>query len=537
MTVDTPDTGGRGLRGYLVLTAAISGCGVMVLEMAAVRAVAPYLGASTYTWTNVIGVMLGALAVGYFVGGRLADRLPRPWALFLLLVAGGLLMGGLPFAVRPVARWLVPADIGMESALGAVHRASLLVTILLFAPPTLILGGVSPMTIRLLAARGMVGGAAGQVFAASTAGSLAGTFLTTHLFVPMLGTRLTIALAGALLSATGALGLVLSVRGRRALPMAALVAALAGVLTMGVAGAGPIKAREGQLVEVETAYQYVRVVESGAPTVRFLMINEAEEAYQSVRVEGTELTEGRYYDYYSILPLLLGTPADGSLDVLVIGLAAGTIPRQLQAFFPAGLSVTGVEIDPGVLDVGRSHFGLPSEGDWLRAVVGDGRVCLNGLPRQPTFELVILDAFAQEVYIPFHLATREAFTEVRDRLRPGGIVALNSAGYRPDEELLTVLASTMADVFGRVYRVAVQGYPNYMLYAVRDGAPAFARLARPTGLPATPDGRKLRDLAAYVAASTTVAATGGLILTDDYAPVERMTDSAFRRESHAAMGR
>jgi spermidine synthase len=524
------------MRGYLVGAAAISGCGVMVLEMAAVRAVAPYLGASTYTWTNVIGVMLAALAVGYFFGGRLADRVPKAWALFALLVTGGLLMGGLPFAIRPVARWLVPADIGMESAMGAVHRASLLVTILLFAPPTLLLGGVSPMTIRLLVSRGLVGGAAGQVFAASTVGSIAGTFLTTHLLVPTMGTRLTIALAGALLAATGAAGLLLTLWNRRSVVAGAVIVVLAGLSTLGAAMAGPLKVREGQVVETETAYQYVRVLDSGDPVVRLLMINEAEDAYQSVRVAGTDLTEGRYYDYYSVLPLLLGSVERGSLDVLVIGLAAGTIPRQLQTFFPAGLRVTGVEIDPRVLDLGRRFFDLPENSDWLRAVVGDGRVFLNGLPRVPTFDLVIVDAFAQEVYIPFHLATRESFVEIRDRLRPGGIVALNSAGYRPDEELLTVLASTMADVFGRVFRVSVQGYPNYMLFAARDGSPAFSRLARPAGLPPTADGRRLRELAAYVAASTTVATTGGRVLTDDFAPVERLTDAAFRRESRAAMG-
>ncbi len=528
---------GAVLRSYLLLAAFLCGACVMVLEMAAVRAVAPFFGSSAYTWTNVIGVMMAALAGGYYLGGRLADRVPRPVVLFLVVLGGGVLAALVPLAVRPLARFLLPVGLGVEDAMGHLNRASLLATLLLFAPPTLLLGGVSPITIRLLARPDQVGGAAGRVFASSTVGSIAGTFLTTHVLVPGLGTRLTFSLAGLVLCAVGLAGLLLAAVSMRLRAAGGAAAAAAALLAALSAGAGPVKAGEGQIVEAETAYQYVRVCERGDPAVRLLQINEAEEAYQSVKLADSVLTEGRYYDYYSLLPLLLGAPERGHLDSLVIGLAGGTIPAQLRRFYPAGLRVTGVEIDPGILAIARQHFDLPAESDWFRSVVADGRAYLNGLPRTEAFDLVIIDAFANERYVPFHLATREAFAEVRDRLRPGGILAMNVAGYRPDEALVNAITSTVADVFGRAFRTWVQSYPNFVVFAVKGGEPSFGRLLRPPSLPGM-DGTALRDLARYAATSTAPIdpVPGAFILTDDHAPVERLTEESMAREWRAAMG-
>ena len=400
--------GSRVARAYVIATAFLSGTAVMVVEMTAVRAMAPYFGASTYTWTNVIGVILGALAAGYFLGGRFADRVPRPVALYGAILAGGLLCLALPLVVKPVSQWLLPADPGLEGVVAPVYRASLVATLVLFAPPVLLLGGVSPMAVKLLASPDREGGASGQVFSASTLGSILGTFLTTFVLIPELGTRMTVSLAGAGLAVTAIVGLLVTARTRSSVAVSAGAGVVSLLLVIGSATAGPLKEA---IEEVESAYQYVRVRESTEDGALLLQINEAEGAYQSVKLKGKVLTGGRYYDYYAVLPLLLPPDRKGT-DVVVIGLAAGTIPLQLRHFFPEGLRVRGVEIDPAVVELGRRHFGLPAEAPWLGTVIGDGRVAIRSLPPEPAFDLVIVDAFAKEYYIPFHLATEEAFREV-----------------------------------------------------------------------------------------------------------------------------
>ena len=524
-------------RAYLVVTAFLSGLSVMVLEMAAVRAMAPYFGASDLIWTNVIGVILAALAVGYFIGGRMADRRPVPGLLYGVVLCGGLLALLVPLLLPGLSRWLIPADLGLESAAGHVYRASLVATLLLFAPPVLLLGGVSPITIKLLAGKDDVGNAAGRVFAAGTLGSLVGTFLTTLHLIPWLGTRPTILVAGGTLTITALCGFVLFSISKKGTAVGGTGAA--ALIILFLSGSSAVKAAPDLIEEVESAYQYVRVrdvIEYGE-SVRMLQINEAEEAYQSVIVSGSHLTGGRYYDYYAVLPLLLGAPERARLDCLVIGLAAGTIPRQLRHFYPGGLKVVGVEIDQKVIDLGRKYFEMPADEDWLETRVMDGRVYLKAAAAKPSFDLIIIDAFAQEYYIPFHLTTKEAFTEAFSALRDGGVLAMNVTAYRTDEALLSAIEQTVASVFGRAHRVEVEGYPNCMIFAMKGRHPPFGRLASPpTDGPAEWD--ELSRIARNVAATsaTILPRSNGLILTDDRAPVERLTDELVERESKAVLG-
>jgi spermidine synthase len=390
------------------------------------------------------------------------------------------------------------------------------------------------MAIRLLAAPDEVGKASGRIFAASTIGSLLGTFGTTFVLLEAFGTRATIGLAGGVLTATAVVGLLIAVATRAGRATAAAGVVLALALGIGAANAGPLKDKPGQLAECETAYQYVRVLTENG--VRMLQFNEAEQSYQSVAIPGTVLTDGRYYDYYAVLPYLFPSDRRRDLDILVVGLAAGTIPRQFREFFPGGLSVTGVEIDPAVLRLGREHFEMPTDSDWLDAVVMDGRAYLNGAEPSKTFDLIVIDAFAQEYYIPFHLATREAFEAARARLKPGGILAMNVAAYRADSSLLVAIESTLAHAFGEAWRVKVRGYANYMIFGVRDGKPMLFRL---DDLPRgdTAERRALRRIAGIVRTATTEAKPlQNLCLTDDHAPVERLMDRSVQRESRLILG-
>ena len=161
------------------VVAALVGFSVMGVELTAVRLLAPHFGDSAYVWTNVIGVILLALALGAWGGGRLAER--RAGSPLATLLAGAALLVALaPLLARPLGGWLVPQELPLDAAMPALVSGSLVATLLLFAPPIWLMGAIAPgLIVGAVRAGAATGRAAGAVSAAGTIGSLAGTFAAT----------------------------------------------------------------------------------------------------------------------------------------------------------------------------------------------------------------------------------------------------------------------------------------------------------------------------------------------------------------------
>src|SRR5579859_4894270 len=183
---------------YLVVF--VSSCCTLILELVAGRILAPFIGVSLYTWTSIIGVVLAGISLGNYLGGRIADRWPERRTLGILLLAGGLAS----LAILPLINIATAIPTGelidQGNRLGGVlpvDRASLLIlrivviTALIFFPPSFILGMVSPVVIKLtLRDLAHSGGLVGKVYALSTLGSILGTFATGFVLVQLLGTRM-----------------------------------------------------------------------------------------------------------------------------------------------------------------------------------------------------------------------------------------------------------------------------------------------------------------------------------------------------------
>ena len=173
----------------LPLLVFVVGTGSLGAEIAAVRLLAPYFGASTIVWANTIGIVLVALSVGYWLGGRLADRHPHMRGLCLLALAAAGLLALVPFAADPLLDLAVDA---LDSISAGAFIGSLLGVLVLVAVPVLLLGAVSPYAIRLAVSTvEEAGTVAGRLYALSTAGSLVGTLLSALLLIPLVGTRRT----------------------------------------------------------------------------------------------------------------------------------------------------------------------------------------------------------------------------------------------------------------------------------------------------------------------------------------------------------
>src|SRR3954463_3644467 len=244
----------------------VVGAGSLGAEIAAVRLLAPFFGASTIVWANTIGVVLVALSVGYWLGGRLADRHPNMRGLCLLALAAASLLALVPFAADPLLELGVKA---LDQVSAGAFVGSLLAVLVLVAIPVLLLGAVSPWALRL-AVQDVenAGTIAGRLYALSTAGSLVGTLLSALVLIPLVGTRRTFLLFALLIAVVAVLGLR-PVR-RYALAPAAIIVLLA--LPVGTLKASS----EGKVIyEAETEYQYARVIERDDGS-RVLELNEGQ---------------------------------------------------------------------------------------------------------------------------------------------------------------------------------------------------------------------------------------------------------------------
>jgi spermidine synthase len=479
--------------GRLSAVVFMAGVGSLATEIAASRLLAPYFGNSTIVWANVIGLVLASLSLGYWLGGRLADRRPDPRLLGAVVAAAAVLVAVTPFLARPFLDLTVE---GLDEVSTGAAIGSFFGVLILFAPPVTLLGMVAPFAIRLaLVTVESAGAVAGRLYAVSTIGSLLGTFLSALIAIPLIGTQRTLLLSAALLAVAGA-----TLLGVRWLALGAALAALLAVPP------GVVKATEGVIHEDESLYQFVQVTERDG--ARRLYLDEGV-AVHSVWRPNDVLTGG-VWDTFLALPPLLGRPLE---RVAILGNAGGTTARAMGVYYPKA-EIDGVELDPAVTDVGRRYLGL-DDNPRLDIHTADARPFLRR--SDGGYDLIVVDAY-RPPYVPFYLATREFFQLVRDRLAPGGMVALNVATVPDDTRLAEGIATTVAAEFPAVWTWQALRFNQIVVGLTRE----LPRSAVERRLNAVQG--DLAPLTGLAARDFTPARTSGDPWTDDHAPVEWITD-------------
>ena len=482
---------GRGRLAVVVFTA---GAATLATEIAASRLLAPYFGSSTIVWANIIGLILLYLSVGYWLGGKVADRRPDPGLLGRMIIVAALAVAVTPFVSRPI---LDLALRGLDAVSVGAVVGSFFAALALFAVPVTLLGAVSPFAIRLaLVDVGEAGTVAGRLYAISTVGSIVGTFLSAIVTIPLLGTQRTMLGAAVLLVLAAAL----------------LLGSRWQLLTLAVAGllfipAGTVKATSGLLFETESSYQYIQIVEREDGS-RALKLNEGV-AVHSVWHRDSVLTGG-VWDTFLLVPPLLDRPVE---RMLVIGNAGGTVARAFGELYP-DVEIDGVEIDGEVTAAGRRYMGL-DDNPRLNVVTADGRPYLE--LTDETYDVIVVDAYHQP-YIPFQLATREFFAAAREHLRPGGVVALNVAAVPGDERLGEAVGSTLLAEFTEGWRWKPLRFNELMLGFDRP----VGRETLLDRVEAAPDA--VAQLVPLFQAGLAPVEATDRPLTDDRAPVEWLTD-------------
>lgn len=527
----------------------LSGAVLMSLEMVGSRILAPAFGSSIYIWGALIVVVMAALTLGYYYGGRVADRHPDLAVMGLILAAAGVFIGFLPFWTKPVN--YLCGQLGPRTG-------SLLAATAFFFLPGLLLATISPYAVKL-AGRSLttIGNTAGRMSALSSAGSIIGTLVASFFLIPSIGVRSIVHLLGLILLGMSACILLYTRRGRISAevpvednakkPLApkaqglllALILAVMALLGLSWIYVPRIAAHFEEariLYERDSLYHHI-IVDQIDP-IRHLHFDNS---YQSAINMNAPLQ--MVFSYTSYLHLgVVARPRPKR--VLFIGLGGGSAPARFLHDYDSLTAVDVVEIDPAVVGVARKYFNLNFQDPRLRVVTQDGRLFVEDRAREiagglaPAYDLVVIDAYSAST-IPYHLATAEFFRAVRAILAPDGAVASNVIGALTGSKsrLLRSIARTFATIFPRVYLFPVGGWyalddpyeRNVIVIATANREPWDAETWRQKARELHTAGLITEDVPSYaqdLIEDRTLREKAWLqdipILTDDYAPVDTL---------------
>jgi spermidine synthase len=505
----------QGLRRYLYLTAAVTGAAIMIVEILGAKMLAPYVGTSHFVWTAQIAVTLVALAAGYYTGGRLVDASPRLARIYVCVLLAALYLCITVVVVRPVAYWCLD----FKLALG-----SLLASAFLFFVPLSLLAMVGPFFVRVLAASvNGVGGVVGRLTAISTLGSFAGTVLIGYVLIPFLPNSRTMFLtAGLLFGVVAAYFFIWESKSRsKSGIVAGTVAGLAlGYIGVVREGRGPSSGAVERF-RGNSNFGLLQVIDNSTGNRRFYLND-----YLTQNI--FDPAEQKSVTLFTYMLHDLARAYTRRIDsVLCIGLGMGVVPTQ---FAREGVKVDVVEINPAVAPLAKAYFGC--EPERFNLVIGDGRQFVNRSANR--YDTIILDAFLGDSS-PSHLMTSEAFSSMRQLLKPGGALVINCfADFAPGKDFFGAsLEKTLKHVFQSV-RIHSAGNGNVFFVASDQSK---------LEVPARPDLDQVyygvRDLVqAAFDGIVTANPQHGIVLTDDYNPVEfydAANREAVRRHLAATM--
>jgi spermidine synthase len=453
----------------------VSGAVLLGVEIAASRVLAPFFGNSLYVWGSLIGVVLTGLAIGYWLGGVLADRLPVTRLLLGVMGLAALLVLAIPFVDDAVLEAVVGWDAGPR-------LNPLIASVILFGPMSVVIACVTPIAVRLRArSLARVGRTAGRLFSVSTAGSIAGTIATAFFLIPELGVDQLIATGAAALLAAVAL-VALAERQAAAALLAAVATAGAVVAAVSLtpetggtlSGAAaqnwsPLYRMRGSetvldardpraaiaqpelrvVFSEDTQYHRLSVVEDS--DTRYLRFDNSLQS--AMYIDDPLETRFTYTDLFHLAKAY--NPE--ARTILFIGLGAGSSEKRMLQDFD-DVQLHAVEIDPVVAEVAHDWFELPRDDPRLDVSVGDGRRFLAD--DEARWDAIVIDAFFADA-IPFHLVTQEFLTLARSRLEPGGVVVTNAIG---------AIAGPGSRLFRSIYRTYRTAFPTVLVHpAILDG--------------------------------------------------------------------
>jgi len=504
----------------------------MVVELVAGRIISRHLGSSIYTWTSVIGIILGGLALGNWLGGRIADRYAARAALSWLF----LLSSATCVAINVFNNLVGESALLWELAWPV--RVALHVALVFFVPATL-MGTIGPVVGKLALSFGRSAGRTlGGIYAWGVVGSIAGTFLTGYLLVSVMGTAAIIWSVSLILAAMGLAYASKAVRSWTWIGVVLLgfflsssAAGWAAEIGRKLALRKPVN--EDLLYRDESRYSNIEIRRlSRDPEIHGMYLDKLLHSQITIGAP-TEM----HYGYTRIFAALTREhrPYDQPLRALLIGGGGYVFPRYVEKRWPAA-RIEVVEIDPAVTRAAREAFGFPRTSK-IRVHHADGRVFVNQSHRRRNnsrgferYDLVYVDA-VNDFSVPFQVTTKEFFGKVEGLLADDGLLLMNFIDVVDSGLLVGALAQTLGDTFEHIALFSSDDIEHF------DGAWrvtfVLAASNRPidwSPRPGERDGRGVRRvsearLAAYMAQPEAI------VLEDSFAPIENLVAPVVRASS------
>lgn len=521
------DNQDRLTRAIFYCTVFCTGAAVLIFEVAAVRLLAPYFGASLYVLSSVLSVILAALSLGYFYGGRLADRLPTAQPLYVIIALSGVVM----LFLFAVSQYILPISPQLFSPISG----PLLLALGLFFVPAFLLGIDSPYVIRLLSTHHTTdqGAVVGSVFFWSTIGSITGSILAGFFLIPIFGLTLTIVGTSLCVIAIASLTLLALTLIRHPLTEAVTPQVLVMFFGMWVVALlfvyqaltfTPVATNQTTLFTRDGRYSRLEVYDrtfANGTTYRFL---KSDSNASSAIIPHSDALAFTY-----VMPLMalpeLGTP---QANALVLGAGSFTIPRYLYDTYPM-MHIDVVDVEPSLKDIAHTYFELPQT-DTIIYHNTDARVFLQSTTTK--YDVIFSDVMNAGLFIPPHLSTVEFFTTLKARLHPEGVAYINFIGaLRQDGQNLTdSMTKTIASVFPQ-YQIITSAGPEAtqlqnLVFVVRHDdipVPLLTTVIQP----------QFTNTTTTLAALTLQryeTAPGQTIFTDDRNPVERLLIGQLRAQ-------
>ena len=461
----------RTARFILFGTIFFTGAAVLIFEVAAVRALSPYFGSSIYVVSSVLTIILAALSLGYYFGGRLADKLPQVGVLYMVIGTSGLIMNVLFY----FSQHIFP----IAGSLFSITFGPLVLSAIFFLVPAFLLGIDSPFVIKLLTTEDdheHNGAIVGSTFFWSTVGSIVGSLISGFLLIPVLGLQLTFVGTATLLSLLSMSALfIVRLHTDEEIPLKHMqfvtaTAVLSTLMAVVILNSSYLETKPGKLLyETDGYYSNIQIRERTDENENTIRTLYRETNSASSIMTGTTTFVYRYSEYARSYRYL----QEETDSFLLIGGGAYTLPRTLLEE-DSDLTMDVVEIEPSLYDLAVEYFELP-ESPRLTNHPVDGRIFLNTTDKK--YDVIFADAFQSGHFIPPHLITKEFFENVAQHLNDDGVFIANVIGVtgQEDQSLTGSLIKTIQSVFPALSMYSAQPYEdsmqNLMIVAKADGSP------------------------------------------------------------------
>ncbi len=495
---------------------------LMVIELIAGRIMAPTLGVSLYSWTSIIAVILGGITLGNALGGRIADRVGSHQTLGNIFIVAGLSTMLIVYAQQ----WM---DWFYRGPVGSLLLATLYYSLMVFFAPAFFLSFVTPMVIKLhLNDLTTTGRTVGHIYAASAAGSIAGTMLTGYVLIDWFGTKtITIGIASLLILVGLSIGRAWKLLKHRIVPFYIML------FLVGLALPNSCT-KESKYYCIIISSRAIEGV-GDATTVRLDHL-----VHSFLVPDATTGVKAWGYSYERAFAQLVGSQrsVQDTFATFSIGGGGYVAPRYFHAVYPNSRH-TVAEIDPGVTAINEQQLGLPRS-QRLSTINQDARMVLKTIGPQQRYDYIFGDAF-NDFAVPYHLTTRQFNQLLKQHLTPDGWYAINIIDDPRSGKFIASVVKTLQQDFASVWLVPdVKTLPptgRTTFIVLASDAPLDKKAWSSATLPVTVNNTVLNTDSGESDMIKTITEgqildqwleqKGGIVLTDAYVPVDRMIAPLF----------